>query len=372
MMWVFPTVWKYISETGDMAFLDENVPYADKGSDTVFDHLRKAVEFTENHLGIHGLPAGLHADWNDCLRMGAQGVSVFVAMQFYYALDIMARLAKRTGKDESEWLAKKEKYGAIIEEKCWAGDRFVRGITEKDVVIGAPADPEANMWLNPQSWAVISGFAGQARGEVILDKVHERLNTPYGVRIMDPAYKNHAFEGALALLFNPSTKENGGIFQHTQGWIILAEALLGRGSRAFEYYLESCPAAQNDIADIRKAEPYVYCQFTESTDSPNEGRSHVHWLTGTASTVMVGCVEGILGLRPDPEGLYLTPAIPKAWDGFTMTKIFRGKKLNITVKNPNAKEGGIPKVTLNGTALPANYLPATALNDTNEIEVVMQ
>ncbi|MCL2365257.1 MAG: N,N'-diacetylchitobiose phosphorylase, partial [Defluviitaleaceae bacterium] len=274
MMWVFPTVWKYIGETGDMGILDQVVPYADKNEDTVYDHLRKAIEFTENHLGIHGLPAGLHADWNDCLRMGAQGVSVFVALQFYYALEIMVRLAQRRNADPAEYIAKKEHYGRIIEEKCWAGDRFVRGITENDVVIGAPADPEANIWLNPQSWAVISGFADQARGETILNTVNERLNTPYGVRIMDPSYVNHAFEGALALLFNPSTKENGGIFQHTQGWIILAEALLGRGNRAFEYYLESCPAAQNDIADIRKLEPYVYGQFTESIDSPNEGRSH--------------------------------------------------------------------------------------------------
>jgi cellobiose phosphorylase len=372
MMWVFPTVWKYISETGDMAFLDEVVPYADQGQDTVYDHLAKAIEFTENHLGIHGLPAGLHADWNDCLRMGAKGISVFVAMQFYYALDILARMAERTGKDKNVWLAKKEKYGAIIEEKCWAGDRFVRGITEQDVVIGAPADPEANMWLNPQSWAVISGFAGDERGRIILDTVNKRLNTPYGVRIMDPSYVAHAFEGALALLFNPSTKENGGIFQHTQGWIILAEALLGRGSRAFEYYLESCPAAQNDIADIRKAEPYVYCQFTESIDSPYEGRSHVHWLTGTASTVMVGCVEGILGLRPDPEGLRLAPAIPAEWDGFSMTKVFRGKELDITVKNPAHKEGGTPKVILNGVELTDNYIPADKMQAKNQIEVIMQ
>ncbi|MCL2187219.1 MAG: N,N'-diacetylchitobiose phosphorylase [Defluviitaleaceae bacterium] len=371
MMWVFPTVWKYIAETGDMAFLDEVVPYADKGEDTVYNHLRKAIEFTENHLGIHGLPAGLHADWNDCLRMGAQGISVFVALQFYYSLEILARFARKRGESPAEYEEKKTKYGKIIEEKCWDNDRFVRGITDKDVIIGAAKDPEANMWLNPQSWAVISGYVDEARGKLILDTVHSRLNTPYGVRIMDPSYVKHAFDGALALLFNPSTKENGGIFLHTQGWIILAEALLGRGNRAYEYYLESCPAAQNEIAEIRKIEPYVYSQFTESIDSPNEGRSHVHWLTGTASTVMVGCVEGILGLRPDPDGLRLAPAIPGEWKEFTMTKIFRDKVLEITVKNPGGKEGGTPKVTLNGEALNDNYLPAANLKDKNSVEVIL-
>ncbi|MCL1862579.1 MAG: N,N'-diacetylchitobiose phosphorylase, partial [Defluviitaleaceae bacterium] len=305
MMWIYPTVWKYIAETGNTAFLDEVVPYADQGEDTVYAHLLKAIDFTLNHLGIHGLPAGLHADWNDCLRMGEKGVSVFVALQFYYAFEIMTRLAKhRNDTAVSDKMAEHKKhFRAIIEDKCWAGDRFVRGIAENGDVIGKPSDPEANLWLNPQTWAVLSGFADEKRGKDILDLVYRELNTKYGARIMNPSYEKHAFDGALALLFNPSTKENGAIFLQTQGWLILAEALMGRGDRAMEYYLESCPAAQNDIADTRLLEPYAYSQFTESVDSPFEGRSHVHWLTGTASTVMVGCVEGILGLRPDIGGL---------------------------------------------------------------------
>ncbi|MCL2444209.1 MAG: N,N'-diacetylchitobiose phosphorylase, partial [Treponema sp.] len=299
-LWLFPTVWKYISETGNTALLDEEIPYADEGKDTLFNHLIRAIEFSLNHLGIHGLPAGLHADWNDCLRLGASGVSVFVSLQLYYAFEIMIRFAKfkKDTTTEAKMADLKARFGKVIEERCWKTDRFVRGITEDDFTVGKPGDPEASMWLNPQSWAVISGYADEARGKSILDLVHKELNTKYGARLMAPSYQKHAFEGALALLFNPSTKENGGIFLQSQGWIILAEALLGRGSRAVEYYLESCPAAQNGIADIRLMEPYAYSQFTESTDSPFEGRSHVHWLTGTASTVMVGCVEGILGLRP--------------------------------------------------------------------------
>jgi cellobiose phosphorylase len=239
------------------------------------------------------------------------------------------------------------------------------------VVVGKPGDPEASMWLNPQSWAVISGFADETRGKAILDLVHKELNTKYGAQLMAPAYRRHAFDGALALLFNPSTKENAGIFLQSQGWLILAEALLGRGGRALEYYLESCPSAQNGIADIRLVEPYVYSQFTESIDSPFEGRSHVHWLTGTASTVMVGCVEGILGLRPDLEGLRLAPAVPASWKSFTMEKSFRGKKLNIKVNNPDGKESGCKKLTVNGTAMDGNYIPSSALKAENEIVLEM-
>jgi len=377
-LWLFPTVWKYVAETGNTALLDEIIPYADKGKDTLFNHLLKAIDFSLNHLGIHGLPAGLHADWNDCLRLGANGVSVFVALQLYYAFEIMIRFAKykKDSKTEKNMEKLKQRFGKIIEERCWDKDRFVRGITEKDVVVGKPGDPEASMWLNPQSWAVISGFADEARGKAVLDLVHKELNTKYGARLMAPSYRKHAFDGALALLFNPSTKENGGIFLQSQGWLILAEALLGRGGRALEYYLESCPAAQNNIADTRLQEPYVYSQFTESSDSPFEGRSHVHWLTGTASTVMVGCVEGILGLRPDIDGLRLSPSIPSQWKSFTMEKVFRNCKLNIKVNNPDGKESGCKKLTVNGTAMEGGnqdcgYIPASILKAENEIILEM-
>jgi cellobiose phosphorylase len=372
-LWLFPTVWKYVTETGNTALLDEVIPYADKGEDTVFNHLIKAIEFSLNHLGIHGLPAGLHADWNDCLRLGANGVSVFVAFQLYYAFEVMIRFAKNKKDDSAETRMAdlKTRFGKIIEERCWDSDRFVRGITENDVVVGKPGDPEASMWLNPQSWAVISGFADNARGKVILDLVHKELNTKYGARLMAPPYRKHAFDGALALLFNPGTKENGGIFLQSQGWIILAEALLGRGERAVEYYLESCPAAQNGIADTRLVEPYVYSQFTESVDSPFEGRSHVHWLTGTASTVMVGSVEGILGLRPDIDGLRLAPSVPSAWKSFTMEKVFRGCKLNIKVNNPDGCESGCKKLTVNGKEVEGGYIPASILKTENEIILEM-
>jgi len=372
-LWLFPTVWKYVAETGNITLLDEVIPYADSGEDTLFNHLKKAIDFSLNHLGIHGLPAGLHADWNDCLRLGASGVSVFVALQLYYAFEIMIRFAKHK-KDtatEAQMTELKTRFGKIIEERCWDTDRFVRGITENDVVVGKPGDPEASVWLNPQSWSVISGFADEARGKAVLDLVHKELNTKYGARLMAPSYRRHAFDGALALLFNPGTKENSSIFLQTQGWLVLAEALLGRGGRALEYYLESCPSAQNGIAETRLLEPYVYSQFTESVDSPFEGRSHVHWLTGTASTVMVGCVEGILGLRPDIDGLRLSPAVPASWKSFTMEKVFRGSKLKIKVNNPDGHENSCKKLTVNGTVAEGNYIPASMLKAENEVVLEM-
>ena len=243
--------------------------------------------------------------------------------------------------------------------------------TENGEIVGAKKDPEASMWLNPQSWSVISGFASDKQAETAMEKVHEILNTPYGVKIMEPPYVDHYFDGALMHIFNPDTKENGGIFSQTQGWAILAESLLGHGDRAFEYFLESSPANMNDKAEVRILEPYVHGQFTESTRSPYAGRSHVHWLTGTGSTVMVGCVEGICGMRPNAEGLVISPSIPHTWDGFKIEKNFRGKHLSIDIQNPDHVQSGVKSMTVNGEAVEGNFVCECKMTEQTNIVVVL-
>ncbi|MBQ8883656.1 MAG: N,N'-diacetylchitobiose phosphorylase, partial [Oscillospiraceae bacterium] len=356
-LWLFPTIVKYIGESGNKAFLDEVIVYANGGEDTVYDHLKNAIRFSMERLGAHSMPAGLHADWNDCLRMGKKGESTFVAFQLYYAMSVIKGYAEE--RNDTEYVQYIEKVQAELGkslEACWDEDRFIRGIREDGVVVGAKKDPEASMWLNPQSWGVISGFASKEQAEKSMESVHELLNTPYGVKVMDPPYVDHYFDGALMHIFNPDTKENGGIFSQTQGWAILAESLLGHGDRAFEYFMESSPAAMNDKAEIRILEPYVHGQLTESTRSPYAGRSHVHWLTGTGSTVMVGCVEGICGMRPNAEGLVIDPSIPAAWDGFKIEKNFRGKHLSIDIQNPDHVQSGVKSVTVNGEKLDGNFV----------------
>lgn len=372
-LWLFPTVYKYVCESGDLAFIDQVIPYANKGEDTVYGHLKRAIDFSRNRLGPHGLPAGLYADWNDCLRLGEKGESTFVALQYYLAMSILKKFAEYK-KDDAylTWLdGQQAALGKLLNALCWDEDRFIRGFTESGETIGKRTDPEANMWLNPQSWAVISGLATPEQADAALDNVDALLNTDYGAVLMNPPYHAHAFEGALAVIYNAGVKENAGIFSQSQGWIILAEALRGHGDRAFRYFLENAPAAQNDRADIRKLEPYCYGQFTEGKDSPHFGRSHVHWLTGTASTIMVGCVEGILGMHPDFYGLRIAPSIPKDWDRFEIEKVFRGCKLHIVVKNPGHVESGFTQLLVNGHPMADNYVPAELLTPETEIELTM-
>lgn len=371
-LWLFPTIVKYIGESGNKDFLDEVIVYANGGEDTVYEHLKNAIRFSMEHLGVHDMPAGLHADWNDCLRLGAKGESTFVAFQLYYAMTTIKEMAIL--KNDADYIAYIDEVQAKLAaalEKCWDEDRFIRGIREDGVIVGAKKDPEASMWLNPQSWSVISRFASDEQAEKAMNSVYEILNTPYGAKLLDPPYNKHFFDGALMHIYNDDTKENGGIFSQSQGWLILAESLLGHGNRAFEYFMESSPAAMNDKAEIRVIEPYAHGQFTESKASPFEGRSHVHWLTGTASTVMAGCVEGICGMRPDADGLLISPAIPSEWDGFKIEKIFRGKKLSITVDNSAHSESGVKEIILNGKKLDDCYVPADMLADVNEIIVIM-
>jgi cellobiose phosphorylase len=305
------------------------------------------------------------------------GESTFVLFQFILAMRILREYA--VNRKDDEYVAWLDKTLADINEKtnrlCWDGDRWIRGFREDGTVIGKRGDPEASMWLNPQSWGVISGvsFDGQGgeRGIVSMDSVYRELNTPYGTMLMYPPYKDHAFDGALAVCFNKGVKENAGIFCHSQGWAILAEALLGRGDRAFEYLREMCPAYMNEDADRRVIEPYAHGQTIEAKDSPFMGRAHVHWLTGAATTTMVAMVEGILGLKPAPDGITIDPSIPGAWTDWSMTKKLRSKILNIRISNPNGSQNGVKAVIVNGKKIDGDFISDSLLESVNEITIEM-
>ena len=363
-LWLFPTIYKYLCETGDLKYLDKVIPYANKDKDNVYSHLKKAIDFSITHSGKHHMPAGLYADWNDCLRLGEKGESVFVAMQLYLAINIMEEFAEyKKDKDYLAFLKKERKQYQKILDKCFDNDRYIRGYSEKGKIIGNRESEEANMWLNHQSWAIISGLADKKTADIILDSVERILNTSYGAELMYPPLRKDLYDGYKAICYNAGNKENNSIFLQPQGWLILAESLNGNGNRAYRYYKESCPAYQNDNAEIRVMEPYCYGQFTEGRLSPKHGRSNVHWLTGTASTVMVGCVEGILGIRPDLYGLKLSPAIPDEWKHLEIDKIYRNKKLHIIINN-QAKDKGL---YLNGILQNRNYINEKDLLKDNEV-----
>ena len=352
-LWLFSTVPAYVKETGDLAFFDKVLPYADQGEATVFAHLRRAIEFNLDRCGQHGLPCGLSADWNDTLSLGYEGESVFVAMQLRFALATYARIAKLLDRaNEANWaMSRLARLDEALEEHCWDGEWYVRAFRDDGSVIGSRSNREGMLFLNPQSWAVLSGAATGERARRAMDSVHQHLATDFGVVICDPPFTKTDVRVVRAVLFNPGMKENGSVFCHPQGWAVIAETMLGRGTRAWEYYRAYMPAAYNDRAEVRQIEPYVHCQSTYGKHSSRHGASRLPWLTGTASWSYVAATQHILGIRPDYTGLTIDPVIPSSWPGFRVVRRFRGATYQIEVDNAAGVERGVRELWVDGVSV---------------------
>jgi N,N'-diacetylchitobiose phosphorylase len=372
-LWFFNAVPALVGEIGDLDFYHKVLPYADKGQDTVFGHLRRALEFNLERTGKHDMPCGLSADWNDCLRLGYYGESLFVTFQLRLGLTVYAEIAEKLGKsEEADWaLEKRDAVDRHIQKFGWDGEWFIWAIAEDGTVYGTKDYGEGQVYLNTQIWAVISGAATAEQAERCLQTVNDRLATPYGLMLAAPPFVKAPIEVMRAVVYNPGIKENAGIFNHTQGWGVMAECMVGNGDRAYEYYRASMPAAYNDRAEIRQSEPYVQGQTTYSTFSPRPGNTRVSWLTGAAAWAYYSATQYILGLRPELDGLRIDPCIPKDWPGFTARRRFRGTIINIKVNNPKGISKGVKSLVLNGSALAGDFIPAERLLENNEVEVIL-
>ncbi len=371
-LWLFDTVLAYVKETGDFAFLGKVLPYSDHGEASVLGHLRRALDFNLVRRGAHGLPCGLSADWNDTLKLGYHGESIMVAFQLRHGLNMYAMIAARLDQQtEASW-AKKQlvELDKAIQTHTWDGAWFVRAFRENGSIIGTKADPEGSIFLNAQSWAVLSGAATQAQSESAMASVNAQLATEHGLLLCSPPFMKTPCNEIRAVLFNPGQKENAGIFCHPQGWAVIAETQLGHGNRAYEYYRAYMPAAYNDHAEVRQIEPYVHCQSTHGRDSRRFGASRLPWLSGTATWSYVAATQYILGVRPDWDGLRVDPVIPSSWDSFQMTRHFRGASYNIRVKNPNHVERGVKSIIVNGKSVDRSApLPLAAAGSKVDVDV---
>jgi N,N'-diacetylchitobiose phosphorylase len=372
-MWLFNAIPAYVKETGNIDFYNKVLPYADKGEDTVFGHMKKAIEFNLGRMGTHGLPYGLFADWNDCLRFGYKGETVFVAMQLRLALSVYIEVALMLNKkNEEAWarplLAELDKN---IRTNAWDGEWFIRGYRFDGLKFGSKDVPEGQIFLNPQTWAVISGAATEEQALAIMKKVRERLFTEYGLALLDPPYTNSDYNIIRSQLFNPGLKENGGIFIHIQGWAVMAEAMLGNGNQAYEYLRSYLPAAFNTRAEIREIEPYVVCQSTHSGYSPKHGTSRIPWLSGSAAWTYYAITLYILGIKPEYNGLRIDPCIPSDWKRFTVKRVFRKKLFDILVQNDLSVQKGVKKLILNGEEIQNNLIPLDKMKNNNDVKVIM-
>lgn len=369
-LWLVSSIVQYVRETGDVGFVDTVVRYADGGEGTVYDHMKRILDFSAKQVGAHGICKGLRADWNDCLNLGG-GESAMVSFLHYWAICNFVELAKKLGRngDAEDYETMAAAVKKISRQELWDGQWFIRGITAKGRKIGTQADTEGRVHMESNTWAVLSGVADPEQGKLAMDAVDEYLYTPYGLMLNAPCFTVPDDDIGFVTRVYPGLKENGSIFSHPNPWAWCAEAVLGRGSRAMKFYDALCPAMQNDRIEVRKAEPYSYCQFVSGRDHTTFGEAHHPFMTGSAGWAYYAATQYLLGVRPEFDSLTVDPCIPADWKEFTVDRIWRGAEYRIRVTNPKGVEKGVAEIRLNGETV--DSIPVQAPGSVSEIEVIM-
>ena len=394
-LWLIAAVAAYLKETGDDSILSEMVPFDNhpEKADTLFEHLRRSFSFTCTHLGPHKLPLIGRADWNDCLNLncfssepgesfqttgpseGPVAESVFIAGMFVKYGKEFASICTRFGKPdlESEALqAVQEMYDTVL-KYGWDGEWFLRAYDAASQKIGSSECEEGKIFIEPQGFCVMAGIGvKEGLAEKALDSVQERLETPYGIMILQPAYSHYYLNLGEISSYPPGYKENAGIFCHNNPWVSIAEAAIGRGNRAFEVYRKTCPSYLEDISEIHRTEPYVYSQMVAGADAVFHGEAKNSWLTGTAAWTFVNLSQAILGIQPDYDGLRIDPCIPDNFGDFQITRKFRKAVYHINVHTTPSTQKGVQKLVVDGTTLPGNLIPYEDIKKEYQVDVYMK
>lgn len=364
-LWIVFLVTSILKETGNFDFLQRQIPFQGGEQATVLEHLKRALAFSLDRRSERGLSLFRQADWNDALdHVGGQGKgeSTFNTFFLLWALKEVKLLAERL--EDSGWAASCQ---AEIEktEKAlagtWRGEWFDRGTLDDGTVFGRPGDPSAEIWLNPQTWAVISGFLDQKQGVQLMDTVAERLRGKYGPALFLPGFQEPDPRYGIITRFAPGTKENGTVFHHPVCWTVLAECMLGRGDRAYAYWKDVAPMLRDP--EVNKAEPYAFAEFTYGPDHPQYGQSSYTWTTGSAAWMLRVCLDGILGLQPTYDGLVIKPCLPTEWKGVEVKRQYRGATYQIRVER-----GTENALVLDGKELPFGT-PLSALEGVHTVQV---
>lgn len=379
-LWLIAGTGAYVRETGDTSILTELVPFDNDISTAapLMEHLKRSLDYIITHKGPHGLPLIGRADWNDCLNLncfsehpgesfqtfgpseGPVAESVFIAGMFVKYAEEYAQLSELLGNKEEAARARTEAgtmYDTILKEG-WDGDWFLRAYDAYSQKIGSAECEEGQIYIEPQGFCVLAGVGvKEGLAQKALDSVKEKLDTEYGVMILQPAYTSYHLELGEVSSYPPGYKENAGIFCHNNPWVSIAETVIGRGDRAFEIYRKTCPAYVEDISHIHRTEPYVYSQMVAGADAKFHGEAKNSWLTGTAAWTFVNISQYILGVYPTHTGLSINPCVPDGFGDFSLTRSFREGTYHIQVKNPGNVQKGVASLTVDGQPVDGCVIP---------------
>ncbi len=376
-LWLILGVAAYLKETGDWAVLDAPVPYDNRpGSESpLYEHLERSLRYTTDRLGPHGLPLIGRADWNDCLNLncfsdtpgqsfqtttnkdGKVAESVFIAGMFVLAAKELADIAERRGlsPDAKSYRDAAELMDQTVHTHGWDGEWFIRAYDDNGAKVGSRECKEGKIFIEPQGFCILAGIGLQdGLAQKALESVKKILATPHGIMLQQPAYSKYYLNLGEISSYPPGYKENAGIFCHNNPWIIIAEAMMGNGDRAVDYYLRISPSAREKLSRLHRCEPYVYAQMIAGKDAPTHGEAKNSWLTGTAAWNYVAITQYILGIRPTYEGLMVAPAIPREWKGFSVSRVFQGVRYEISVKRIG--KGNRVRLTVDGAAVEGNVI----------------
>lgn len=393
-LWLILAAVAYIKETGDYGILEVMTPFDNDDSKAapLSDHLKRSFDHVIHNTGPHGLPLIGRADWNDCLNLncfsmepgesfqtttskdGRIAESVMIAGMFVYIGKEYAGLMEKIGNRQEADRANAEvnKMKAVIMEHGFDGEWFLRAYDDYGRKVGSRENEEGKIFIESQGFCVMGG-CGADNGKAIkaLDAVEERLGTKYGLVLNNPAFTKYYAEYGEISTYPAGYKENGGIFCHNNAWIMCAEAVLGRGDKAFDYYTRIAPAYTEEYSEIHRMEPYVYSQMVAGKDAKRFGEAKNSWLTGTASWNFVAITQFILGIKPEYDGLMVDPSIPAFWDGYEITRQFRGDILKIKIKNPDHVSKGVAAMTVDGKAVSGNVIPVYGDGREHKVEVIL-
>ena len=393
-LWLIAGTSAYVRETGDTTILTEMVPYDNDMSvaTPLMGHLKRSFDYTVNHKGPHNLPLIGRADWNDCLNLncfsehpgesfqtfgpseGPVAESVFIAGMFVKYGEEYAQLCELMGDQKEADYAREEvakMYDAVLKDG-WDGDWFVRAYDAYGQKIGSRECEEGQIYIESNGFCSLAGIGvKEGLAKKALDSVKEKLDTKYGVMILQPAYTRYHLELGEISSYPPGYKENAGIFCHNNPWVSIAETVIGRGDRAFEIYQKTCPAYCEEFSEIHRTEPYVYSQMVAGRDAKFHGEAKNSWLTGTAAWTFVNVSQYILGVYPTHNGLSIDPCVPKDFGDFELTRKFREGTYNIKVQNPDKVEKGIKSITVDGKAIDGCVIPYVKGKETYDVVVTM-
>jgi len=393
-LWLIAGTSAYVRETGDTTILTDMVPFDNDESvaTPLMDHLKRSFDYIVNHKGPHNLPLIGRADWNDCLNLncfsehpgesfqtfgpseGPVAESVFIAGMFVKYGEEYAQLCELMGDQAEADRARKEvktMYDAILKDG-WDGEWFIRAYDAYSNKVGSKECEEGKIYIEPQGFCVLAGVGvEEGLAKKALDSVKEKLDTKYGVMILQPAYTRYHLELGEVTSYPPGYKENAGIFCHNNPWVSIAETVIGRGDRAFEIYQKTCPAYIEDISEIHRTEPYVYSQMVAGRDAKFHGEAKNSWLTGTAAWTFVNVSQYILGVYPTHKGLSINPCVPKGFGDFELTRKFREGTYHIRVVNPDNVEKGVKNITVDGVAVEGCVIPYVKGKETYDVVVTM-